>query len=147
MLVVFASCGFTRQNESNENPENNSIAFVVLSIRKEKADAKSVIELVSKTQSPGTIKKQAQHTPLTGNYLSIYLYKNKKLSDSMIVEHPLHKHFEYSDANGALAVKDTIFEKADFSIRLQIQGQSNEIRIFETLRNKTRREELATLKL
>ncbi len=147
LLILFASCGLTKQNERNNNTDENSVVSLAFNIRKEKQDAKSVIELIKQIQSPGTIKNQNENVSYSGNYLSIYTYKNKKLTDSMTIEHPLYKHLEYVGANNAFAVKDTVVTKEEFFIRLQIQGRSNEIKIFETLKNKPKREELISLKL
>jgi hypothetical protein len=62
------------------------------------------------------------------------------------MEHPLYKHIEYLDENNSFAVKDTLLDKAEFFFRIQTQGHSNEIRVFETLKNKPR-EKLTIIKL
>ena len=117
-----------------------SVIFVFLTIHKDSSDKKHIVEMVRKTESSGKIKKQFQNTFHSDNYLSIYVYNDKNLVDTMKIEHPLYKHFEYLDENNSLTAKDTVLDKADFFFRIQKQGHSNEIRIFETLKNKPRKE-------
>lgn len=146
LLLVLASCSLTKQNESNKNTESNSIVFVVLCIHKDSNNTKHIVELVSKTQSIGKIKNQNKNTFHSGNYLTIYIYNDKNLIDTMTIQHPLYKHIEYLDENNTFAVEDTLVDKTEFFFRIQTQGNSNTIRVFETLKNKPR-EELITIKL
>jgi hypothetical protein len=146
LLVWLTSCNITRKSESNISTDNDSIFFVVFSIRKDPNNAKHIVELVSKTQSAGTIKKQNRNTAQSSNFLTIFVYNDKNLSDTMTIAHPLYKHIEYLDENNSFAVKDTVIDKAEFFLRIQAQGHSNRIRLFETLNNKPR-EELTSIKL
>ena len=65
----------------------------------------------------------------------------------MVIQHPLYEHLEYAGDHNILTAKDTVLAKADFFIRLQIKGASNEIKIVETLKNKAKQEELISIKL
>ncbi len=55
--------------------------------------------------------------------------------DTQSIDHPLFKHIEYVNDENELAIKDTILPQADFFIRFQSNGTSNEIRISETINN------------
>lgn len=133
------SCSVSKQNNSsleNDKKEPNLISFLVLSIHKDTISSTHVVEFVSKKENTGVIKKQNSFP--TKYYLTIYAYSGKHIVDSLFLEHPLYKHIEYVDENKNFAVKDTIINRADFFVRLQ--GHFNEIRIFETLKNKSPQE-------
>lgn len=138
LLILFSCC---RSALKNENIESDTIVFAVLNIHKNSTDSKSTIHLVSKTQTAGKLKTQNLNPVHTDNYLSVYVYNNKKLIDSMTIEHPLYKHIEYLTEDDTFAVKDTILDQSEFFIRFQTIGKSNELRISETIKNKTAKEQ------
>jgi hypothetical protein len=135
-LLLMMSCSLSKQNKSsleNDKKEPNLISFLVLNIHMDTINSKNVVEFVSKKESIGVIKKQNSFP--TNYYLTIYAYSGKHIIDSLILEHPLYKHIEYVDVNKNFAVMDTIINRAEFFVRLQ--GHFNEIKIFETLKNKS----------
>ncbi len=134
LLILFSCC---RSALKNENRDSDTIVFAVINIHKSSTDSKSIMNLVSTTQTAGKLKIQNQNPVLTDNYLSVYVYNNKKLIDSMSIEHPLYKHIEYWTADNTFAVKDTILDQSEFFIRFQTSGDSNELKISETIKNKT----------
>jgi hypothetical protein len=153
-LFLLSSCTLARETKTNSatvpsNPapvEGNekSIVFAVLNIRKDSTTSKSTVELVNVIQTAGTIK--TKKSDIHENYLTIFLYNNSKLIDSMTIEHPLYKHVEYQDDKNTFSAKEIELDSADFFIRMQVERKSSEIRIFETLKNKSK-EELNTIKL
>lgn len=135
-LLLMMSCSVSKQNISSleiDKKEPNLISFLVLNIYRDTISSTNVIEFISKIESTGAIKKQ--HSFPTQYYLTFYAYSGKHIVDSLIIEHPLYKHLEYVDENRNFAVKDTIINHAEFFVRLQ--GHFNEIKIFETLKNKS----------
>jgi hypothetical protein len=135
-LLLTTSCSLSKQNKSsldNDKKEPNLITFLVLNIHMDTIKSQNIVEFVSKKESTGVIKKQ--HSFPTKYYLTIYAYSGKHIIDSLILEHPLYKHIEYVDENKNFAVMDTIIKSAEFFVRLQ--GHFNEIKIFETLKNKS----------
>ena len=145
LLLVLLTCCRTAKEVDNKKTDDHGISFVVLRIHKDSMDTNHLVELVSKIESKGEIKKQNRNTQRSENYLSVYVYNHKNLVDSQIIDHPLYKHLEYLDAAKTFLVKDTVLDQAEFFIRCQTQGNSNEIRISETI-NKVRKE-LITIKL
>lgn len=143
---MFTSCTPTKQIESNKNTENNTFLFVLLSVSKDSSSTKNNVVLLNKTQNPGKLKSKNNITSHSENYLTINVFNENILIDSMTIEHPLYKHIEYLDENNSFAVKDTLINNAEFFLRLQTKGTKNEIRIFETLKNK-QREKLTIIKL
>ena len=124
------------KNVESETKEPNVISFLMFNIHKDTINLANVVTLVKKIESNGKIKKQRNF--LAKNYLTIYSYSGKQILDSLIIEHPLYKHLEYLDENKKFMVKDTVITSADFFVRLQ--GKYNELKIVETLKNKSAKE-------
>ncbi len=146
ILLLLASCSVMRDKDSNADARSSSIVFVLMEMHRDTADGRNVIQLLSKTESNGSFKNVPTGAVVSENYLTVYVYRNNRLVDTLMLEHPLYKHFEYLDENNNFAVKDTVLDRADFFIRLQTRGSSNEIRVLETIKNKAG-EELTTIKL
>lgn len=134
LFILITSCHTAR---NTENDEKNSVVFAVLNIQKDPVLEKSVIKLVSKTQTPGTIKKQNQQPHRGDTYLSISVYNKIELLDSMTIDHPLYKHLEYVTADHTFESRDTVLDQSEFFIRFQSKGNSVELRIKETINNQT----------
>jgi hypothetical protein len=145
-FMILSSCSIMKESENYNKIDRNTIVFMVLNIRRDLIDNKHIIKLVSKTECNGKIKNQPKNILCSGNYLTIYQYNDKNIVDSIILEHPLYKHFEYLDDNDNFSVKDTIIDKADFFFRIQAESNTTKLKILETLKNKSR-EELITIEL
>ncbi len=143
--IVLASCMLTKSNESIQQTDKSEIVFLVLRISKDSIQKKNVIEFVSKTKSEGKIKNDNQENLSYDNYLTIEVYEKDKRVNTIIMEHPLFKQVEYLDGN-TLSSKSVVLDKQEFFIRLQIKGESAQIKVYETLKNTTQKE-LTTLKL
>lgn len=96
----------------------------------------SVIKLVDTKASPGKLKKKSEASPSLSHYLSLGIYRQDVLMDTLTIEHPLYKHIEYVNDQGVLALLDTILPRAEFFVRFQSMGADNEVRIYETVNNK-----------
>ena len=134
--ILIMSCGVSNHNNSNfepeiKEPEPNKSWFFVFNIRKDNTNSTNIVELVSKNEISGKIKTES--TNRNPNYLTLYLYSGKQLIDTVAIDHPLYKHYEYIDQNGTFAFKDTIINNADFVLRTQ--KNISEIILFETLKN------------
>jgi hypothetical protein len=123
-----------------QNRDRDMIGFLVFKIGKDSVHGKNVIELVSKTISSGRIKNDFQAPTVFENYLIVEVFGKNKLANTIIIEHPLHKHVEYVDDRGNLVTKFVDLDHAEFFVRLQLSGNSNRIRISETLKNAAKRE-------
>ena len=135
------SCGVSNQNTSEsetevKNPQSNKSWFYIFNIHKDYYSSTNIIELVSKKEIAGKMKTES--TNRSANYLTIYLYSGKQLVDSLSMDHPLYKHYEYAGQNGTFKYKDTIINNADFVLRAQ--RDINEIKIFEILKNQPKRQ-------
>lgn len=133
------SCGISNHNNSNletevKEPEPNQSWFFVFNIHKN--NSTNIVDLVSKNKIAGKIKTES--TNRNPNYLTLYLYSDKQLIDTVAMDHPLYKHYEYMNQNGTFTFKDTVIDTADFAIRTQ--NNINEIKIFETLKNQPKKQ-------
>lgn len=149
LSVLLAACGPAKKTESNKSKDLNTdvetIAFLVLRIRKDTVQGKNTIELVSLTKTAGKIKSDPQNHIDSENYLTLELYEQGKLINTMLIAHPLYKRVEYADGN-TLKSKSIELDKEEFFIRMQVKGDSGKIRVFETLKG-TSKKELMTIKL
>jgi hypothetical protein len=139
--VLIISCGVSNQNNSDletevKQPELTLSWFYMFNIHKDNNSSTNIIKLISKKEVAGKMKTESSNR--SSNYLTLYLYSGKKLVDTVAIDHPLYKHYEYTDQNGAFTYKDTIIDNADFVLRAQ--RSITEIRIFETIKNQPKKE-------
>lgn len=139
--VLIIGCGASNNNNSNletedKEPEPNLSYFFVFNIHKNNNNSANMVELVSKKEIAGKMKTES--TKKGSNYLTLFLYSGKQLIDTVAIDHPLYKHYEYIGTNGTFAYKDTLLDNADFVIRTQ--KNINEIQIFETLKNQPKKQ-------
>lgn len=143
------SCCLAKKAEINKRTINNendyAIVFLVFKINKDTVQGKNVIELLSKTKTTGKIKEIAQTNVNTENYLTLDVYETGKLTNSIVLPHPLYKNIEYSEGN-TLKSKFIESEKEEFFIRLQIKESSTKIRVSESLKS-VEKKELTTIQL
>ncbi len=130
-FLLFLSCGITKEKKTIENSEVSSIYFLNFNIKKEAITNK--IELISKKEVIGELKSKNQKFYVGENYLSFLIYKGSKIIDSVKIEHPLYKHFEYVDELGNFNAKDSIINEAEFFIRIKTTNETSQIRIIEKL--------------
>lgn len=139
--ILIISCSVSNNNNSNletevKEPELNQSYFLVFNIHRNNNNSTNIVELVSKKEIVGKMKTES--TNRSSNYLTLHLYSGKRLVDTVAIDHPLYKHYEYIGKNGTFAYKDTVIDNADFVIRTQ--KSINEIKIFETLKNQPKKQ-------
>lgn len=146
LSIILTSCISTKITENTiQNNNESAIYFLVLRISKDSIQGKNTIELVSTTKTIGKFKNDSHNSIDSENYLNIDLYEKDQFINTIVLEHPLYKNVEYLDGN-KLKTKYIELKTADFFIRLQMNGNSNMIKISETLNNSIK-EELLSFKL
>lgn len=148
MILPIVSCGSAPISEdriSTLESDADGIAFLVFKMTKGSQSVKSDIKLLSKTQTTGKIKNIADK-PNSNNYLTIEVFDNNTLFQTVFVNHPLYKTVEYADENNKLASKNVTLDEAEFFVRLQTKSGRTKVRIYETLKN-TNKTIVATLKI
>ena len=119
--------------------DDTAIVFVIMKIYSDSSTNSNKIIVKDKIYTSGRLKDHAVGFQNIGNYITCFLYDGNSLLDSMRMEHPLHKHVEYFDANHQMGIKEIHQKEAEFSVRFQLKGKGNRMKIFEKLdRNKTR---------
>lgn len=138
LLFVFSSCGIAKEPEGKSSSISSkpAIYFVVMRIYRDDDKNENKIELIKKTLTEGIMKGKDESARQSTNNLLIYLIDNAKIKDSLIIDHPLYKHFEYADESGNFAVKDTLVASAEFFFRFQSMHSNSEIRIVERIGTK-----------
>ena len=149
IIAIVTSCSLAKNsgstNGSMQEINKSEIVFLVLRISKDSISGKNVIEFVSKTKSTGKIKNENNNHINYDNYLTIEIYERNKLINTMVMDHPLFKRVEFSKGD-TLSSKNIELTKEEFFIRLQINNNSNTIKIIENLKNNIKNE-LTVLKL
>lgn len=150
LSILLASCSLSKKlgdNKTNQQSHHRDlIGFMVFKIEKDTIQKKNVIELVSKTISSGKIKSESESSIDFEDYLTIEIFDKSRLVNTIVIEHPLHKHVEYVDEDGKLATKLVDLDREEFFVRFQLSGDSNTIRISETLKTLAKRE-LKTIRI
>jgi len=150
LSIMLASCSLSKKLSDDkinqQSHHQDLIGFMVFKIEKDTIQKKNVIDLVSKTISSGKIKSESEASIDFEDYLTIEVFDKSKLVNTIVIEHPLHKHVEYVDEDGKLATKSVDLDREEFFVRFQLSGDSNTIRISETLKNSVKRE-LKTIRI
>jgi hypothetical protein len=148
LTLIIASCAISSSStQTNEIPAANSentIVFVVFKIRK--GPTKSTVEVVSNTKSTGKMKRQTENTLDSNNAMTIEILKDNKIFQTITMNHPLFKSFEFVATDGKLGRKDVALKEDTFFIRFQTKGEATSIKIRETLSG-TVSQEIANFKL
>lgn len=143
-IIVVFSCGTSNQTiiekpvPKYNNP--NLILFLVLRISNDSINNKNIIEVVSHSKSSGKFKPNTDSNPEYENDLSFELFDQGKLISSTIIEHPLFKTVEFTDELNNLTKKIVKLNKKEFFVRLQMTNDSDNVRIFEKLKNGSKTE-------
>ena len=146
LSIILTSCTSTKTTESSiPNSSENAIYFLVFKISKDSLQEKSSIELVSTTKSIGKFKNDNLDHIDSENYLTFDLYEQDQLINTILLEHPLYKNVEYVEGN-TFATKSIELNTEEFFVRIQMKGNSNKIKVSETLKDSIKKE-LLSIKL
>lgn len=150
VLGLFSSCQLSRRMESSQDhgqqQDAGVIQFLVFRISQDSVSQQNVIELISQARSEGSLKHTGDLPSDFDDYLTVEVFDRNRLTDRLVLEHPLHKHIEYADESGKLETKNVELKSADFFVRIGLPGNSPKIRVSETLKNGANRE-LKTFRL
>ena len=143
VLLISGSCNSTkpvkeatRVNDSSGKTEvasSERIVFVNLKIKTDSVSGKNKIELINKTIAAGHLKNSAEANVRSNNYLTCILFEDKVASDTIKLEHPLYKTFEYMNEKNEMSLKQMNVKEAEFFLRFQLKGKATTIKILETI--------------
>ncbi|MBC7425974.1 MAG: hypothetical protein H7321_05515 [Bacteroidia bacterium] len=150
ILITEVGCHSKKKAKEVEIPiqqtTSDRICFVVLKISKDSFSGNNNITLINKIESEGTMKNTGSFTNGAGYYLTAEVSGTEGISATYTIDHPLYKHFEYTDENNNFKVKDTIAGSAEFFIRMQLNSNSKLIKISELIKDQPKKE-LTEIKL
>lgn len=139
LQILIQACGVSKNTSNLENqikePQSNISWFYVFTIYKDDKDT-NIVQLISKKEIDGKMKTES--TSRRTNNLTFYLFSDKQLIDTVSIDHPLYKRYEYANLDGTLKYKDTIMSNADFVLRAE--SDIDEIKVFETLKNQPKKQ-------
>lgn len=138
MSVFLLSCKSTKKiqatqpkTQAQNTEQTDSILFLTFNIYKDSLSGQTSVTLINSIKNAGKLKS-TENAEIFGNHLSLYLFNNDKIYDSVLVTHPLYKQIEYPGDNGQLSSKDISLDKAEFFIRIQSHNYKT-VKIYEYL--------------
>ena len=147
--AVFLSCGASKTQPENAMPAEQKTpdAIVFLSFKMVRnPNGKNSVTLINQNIASGKIKKGSEMRADSENLLAFEVYQNNRLSQTILINHPLYKHVEYLDDDNHYKSKDIVSDQEEFFIRIQTNGEAATIKILENLKEKTP-SELLTFKM
>lgn len=132
-LLILAACKNSQEIIPEVKNAEPKILFVGLKIKRNAPDKQPILQLVQQTEVIGQFKKTNQTSFNHPNFLTLYAYQKEVLIDSVKIEHPLYKHFEFIDDHSKFSVKDTVIGQADFFVRFQATSKITEIKVNENV--------------
>jgi hypothetical protein len=136
----------TTQNTSVNTAEKTSsqdidgIAFLIFKINKNKTNNKTVVSFIKNIKTEGALKGNLNELINSDNTLIIEIFRNGVLDQNIVINHPLYKNVEYTTANKTFLRKEITIDEAEFSIRITNKASKTTIKIFEILKNNTKKE-------
>lgn len=147
--LFFAFCSLPKDGTGNNavvSVGKDEIVFLTLRISKGESGKKSTVEKVNVTRTEGKIKPIAYKRKSYENFLTLEVYEDGVLTQTITEEHPLRKRIEYSEGD---ELKSKVVEKneQEFFIRLQTHGKKTAVKIYESWAGKTDKEALTVINL
>lgn len=156
IVLCFLSCTNHKQvtslgaieNKSIQSgiPTEDRIAFVTLKITADSVTGTNEITILEKTLNTGHLKSNNAGAVRSNNYLTCILYNDSKEEDTIRIDHPLFRVYEYKNEKNEMSVKEVKNKEAEFFLRFQLKGKSASVKIIETL-NGVKTRELITFSL
>lgn len=145
-----ASCSL-HNNTTSDNDENqvenqeHEIIFLTYTIYK--SEVSPIINLNSKIKTVGKLKEPAVKQPFKlGDFACIELNALKQPLDSLAIKNPLNQQVEYVNEDGRLEKRTMSLDSAHFTVRLQLNPQTQYIAIHPITSLKTNKS-LSLIKL
>lgn len=141
------SSTLNRPVQSAYTAGDTGIVFVIMKIYTDSLTHSNKILIQDKIYTTGRVKDHSVGFNHSGSTITCILYEGNKAIDSVRLEHPLHKHVEYLDANNQMGMKEVHLQEAEFSVRFQLKGQGNKIKVLESINRGKKTQELKMIPL
>lgn len=110
-----------------------AICFVLMNVKYDSIQDRSIASIVNVSKSSGTFKDQANVNLHFKNRLLVTLTHEKEMVKSIVIEHPLYKDVEYTDHEQLLR-KSIKLKEADVFFRLMVEeNKTYTIKVSEQL--------------
>jgi hypothetical protein len=148
LTLVFVSCTNSRHASQiaaanaavkSETPVER-IMFINLIIRHDSISGNNKVEFLNKTISEGHLKSSEGGTIRGGDFLTCILYEDSKSMDTVRLEHPLYRVYEYMNEKNEMKLKAHQKKEASFFLRYQWKGKQVQVKILETLQGRNEKE-------
>ena len=136
--LTFYCCRPVRHTyEPLEPKETESARMIFLSFSVQAdSSGKSVIQLISKKESDGTIKGKSPIVTSPTHLVVSLLDKSGTVKVEEIVEHPLLREVEYTNEKNELARKALNLKNAEFFVRMKLPSAADRIQVTEVINQK-----------
>ena len=149
--VVLLSCASKKNVEINMDQIETTPKIVFLNyVIEKKLDGTKSIEYLDKIVTKGKLKsfyKNTTEVVHSGDLRCLQLDKNTNILFHTIIKNPLVKTIEYPNDSLSFQTKSIDLNRANFTIRMQLETNTKYIRIFEIDEKKSNLRPLITTKL
>ncbi|QXP64723.1 hypothetical protein [Polaribacter sp. HaHaR_3_91] len=129
LFLVLASCTSIKKNTTNNStiketkPIDSQIIFLTYKVSKDKNIELTFIDkIITAGSLKKNFKKRTSSSP--GDLICIQQDVNSVAIDSIQIENPLIKNFEYADDSGKLSRKTIELDSTTLSIRMDLKPQT-----------------------
>ena len=151
-LFIFFACGTSKpvaekeKEEAIKSVQEERIVFVNLKITVDSVLKRNRIDVIDKTVATGHLKNNGGGAIRSNSYLTCIVYEDGQSNDTIMLQHPLYRVYEYMNEQQQLMLKETDEREATFSLRFQLRGKQAQLKILETIHGNSQKE-IALIKL
>ena len=132
-LLLLISCSSSKPMTETKKESGERSVFINLKITADSVSKNSHVEELDKIVTMGHFDYKHVVTEGALNYLTCILYEDQVSMDTVVVQHPLYRIYEYMMDNGQTQYKEYNQKEAKFSLRFQLKGKTARIKIIEKL--------------
>jgi hypothetical protein len=115
--------------------ENDGIVFLFFKIMHDKTHDENKVTYIKNIATEGKLKNNIEQEIHAESTLTINVFRNEILDQTITIDHPLCRNMEYLTENKTFARKEVVLEEAEFSIRIPNKNAETIIKISETTKN------------
>ena len=109
-----------------------SLTFLSFSVQAD-SSGKSIVQLISKKETDGTIKGKPPVTPPPTRLVISLLDKSGGVKVEEIVDHPLFREVEYTNEKNELSRKALNLKNAEFFVRMNLPLSADRVQVTEVI--------------
>lgn len=152
-MLFFLSCSSSKPVAEKETeawdkeiPASERIVFINLKIATDSIEQVNRVTLLNKTITNGHLKNNDGGAIRSTNVLTCILYEDGRSSDTVLLQHPLFRVYEYKNEKEQMMLKESNEKEATFFLRYQLKGKTAQLKILESIQGSNQKE-IALIKL